>query len=152
MTVNFINYTNPTGLCAECSHPLSDVASADQLPLVCCNDQPFTNTNCNNTGEERCDTRFRWIIRPFGASLETRPVTIPNAANPPYFFTDCVMSPSTCPFSEMCTTFGQGPTALLGVAPNPLPVSDFTIWTVSSCSIYLHHFNYYNNRDEYSSL
>ncbi len=38
----------------------------------------------------------------------------------------------------MSTAFGQGPTALLGVAPNPLPVSrtDFTMWTVS---LYLFH-------------
>ncbi len=131
LTVNFINYTNPTGLCAECAIPLSDVGSADHLVPVCCDDWPFKVGNCNNTGEGRCDTRFRWTIRPFSASLEARPSAIPNAENPPYFFTDCLMSPSTCPFSEMNTTFGQGPTALLGVTPNPLPVSDFTLWTVS---------------------
>ena len=116
LIVNLVNYTNPTGLCAECAVPLSDIASADQLPLVCCDDQLLRNTNCDNTGEERCDTRFRWTIRPFGASLETRPVTIPNAASPPYFLTDCNgLSGSTCPFSEMSTTFGQGPTGFLGV-------------------------------------
>ncbi|XP_064403231.1 uncharacterized protein LOC135348807 [Halichondria panicea] len=130
LTVNLVNYTNPTGLCAECAVPLSFVASADQLVPVCCNDRPLRNTNCNNTGEERCDTRFRWTIRPFSTSLETRSPSMPNAVNLPYFFTDCTMSPSTCPFSETSTTFGQGPTALLGVAPNPLPVSkvDFTMW------------------------
>ncbi len=135
LTVNLVNYTNPTGLCAECAVSLSDAGSADNIVPVCCDDRPFTNINCNNTGEGRCDTRFRWTIRPFGASLETRPVTIPNADNPPYFFTDCTMSPSTCPFSEMSTTFGQGPTALLGVTPNPLPVSrtDFNVWTVRLC-------------------
>ncbi len=105
LTVNFVNYTNPTGLCAECAIPLSSVTSTDQLVPVCCDDQPFTNTNCDNTGEDRCDTRFRWTIRPFGASLETRSPSIPNAGNPLYFFTDCSMSPSTCPFSEMSTTF-----------------------------------------------
>ncbi len=131
-----VNYTNPTGLCAECAVPLSGVASADQLVPVCCDDQPLRNTNCDNTGEGRCDTRFRWIIRPFGASLETRPPSEPNAANPPYFFTNCNNSNSTCPFSEMSTTFGQGPVALLGVTENPLPVSNKTsiiAWTVSSC-------------------
>ncbi len=134
LTVNLVNYTNPTGLCAECSFPLSHVASADQLVPVCCDDRPLTNTNCNNTGEERCDTRFRWTIRPFGASLETRP-SEPNAANPPYFFTNCNNSHNTCPFSEMSTTFGQGPVALLGVTDNPLSVSNKTsiAWTVSSC-------------------
>ncbi len=131
LTVNLVNYTNPTGLCAECGVPLSSVTSADVLVLVCCDDRPFISVNCDNTGEERCDTRFRWTIRPFGASLESRPPSIPNAANPPYFFTDCPVSSSTCPFSEMSTTFSQGPTALLGVTPNPLPVSDFTRWTVS---------------------
>ena len=134
LTVNLVNYTNPTGLCAECAVPLSDVASADQLFPVCCDDRPLRNTNCDNTGEERCDTRFRWTIRPFGASLETKPVTIPNAASPPYFFTDCNgLSGSTCPFSEMSTTFSQGPTGFLGVAANPLPVSSTKIipWTVS---------------------
>ncbi len=145
LTVNFINYTNPTGLCAECAIPLSSAASADLLVPVCCNDLPLRNTNCDNTGEERCDTRFRWTIRPFGASLETRP-------SMGYFFTDCPMSPSTCPFSEMSTTFGQGPTALLGVTENPLPVSDFTKWTVSS---YLFTYNLSSKtiyRVEHSSL
>ncbi len=153
-----VNYTNPTGLCAECAVPLSFVASADQLVPVCCDDQPFRNTNCDNTGEGRCDTRFRWTIRQFGASLETRPVTIPNADNPLYFFTDCPMSPSTCPFSEMSTIFGQGPAALLGVTPNPLPVpsTDFSVWTVrllcsSRVSLYTLSATVYY-RDEYSSL
>ena len=139
LKVNFINYTNPTGLCAECQTRLDQVTSADQLVPVCCDDLPIVTTNCDNTGEERCDTRFRWTIRPFGASLETRPTAVPNPGNPPnYFFTDCSMSPSTCPFSEMRTTFGQGPTALLGVTENPLPVSRtyFIMWTVSSCSFH----------------
>ncbi len=140
LKVNFIDYTNPTGLCAECQTRLNQVTSADQLVPVCCDELPFSTRNCDNTGEERCDTRFHWTIRSFGASLETR-VTIPNAGNPSYFFTDCAISPGTCPFSEMSTTFGQGLTGLLGVTENPLPASkiDFTIWTVSSCSFHLHH-------------
>ena len=131
LKVNFINYTNPTGLCAECQTRQDQVTSADQLVPVCCDDLPFNSGNCDNTGEERCDTRFHWTIRPFGATLETKPIM-------GYFFTDCRMSPSTCPFREMSTTFGQGPTALLGVTENPLPVSktDFTVWTVSSCSFH----------------
>ncbi len=120
-------------VCWMCSSPLSDVTSADQLVPVCCDDRPIRNTNCNNTGEGRCDTRFRWTIRPFGASLETRPVTILNAVGtPPYYFTDCGLSGSICPFSEMSTTFGQGQTGFLGVAANPLPViPKTTLWTVS---------------------
>ncbi len=132
LTVNFINYTNPTGLCAECASPLSSVPRADQLIPVCCDDMPLTNTNCDNTGEERCDTRFRWTIRPFRASLETRPVTMPGAVNPPYFFTDCTFYPTfDCPFSEVNRTFLQDPLGLLGVASNPLPVMSNTTWTVS---------------------
>ncbi len=132
LTVNFINYTNPTGLCAECQTRLDQVTSADQLVPVCCDDLPFSTGNCDNTGVKICDTRFRWTIRPFGATLETRP-SAPNRDNPAYFFTNCPMSSSTCPFSELSTTFGQGPAALLGVTDNPLPVSkpDFTMWTVS---------------------
>ncbi len=138
LTVNLVNYTNPTGLCAECHHDTSFVP-------VCCDDLPTKSGNCDNTGEERCDTRFRWTIRPFGATLGTRPPSAPNPGNPPnYFFTDCTMSTSTCPFSEMSTTFGQGPTALLGVTENPLPVSkpDFTMWMVS---IFTNHFYNYAN-------
>ncbi len=121
LKVNFINYTNPTGLCAECHLDTS-------FGPVCCDELPVHTTNCDNTGEERCDTRFRWTIRTFGASLETRPIM-------GYNFTDCSMSSSTCPFSEMSTTFGQGPVAILGVTENPLPVTrtDFLIWTVSLC-------------------
>ena len=142
LTVNLVNYTNPSGLCAECQRPLNTSYPTNTIP-VCCDELPFKSGNCDNTGEERCDTRFRWTIRPFGASLEARPPSIPNAANPPYFFTDCTMSPSTCPFSEMSTTFGQGPTALLGVTDNPLRVSktDSIVWTVSSRSIHLPFLN-----------
>ncbi|XP_064403834.1 variant-specific surface protein VSP4A1-like [Halichondria panicea] len=122
LTVNLVDYTNPTGLCAECQ--VKAGVAQDQLVSVCCDDKPFKSRNCDNTGEERCDTRFRWTIRTFGASLETRP-------SMGYSFTDCTMSPSTCPFSEISTTFGQGPTALLGVTPNPLPVSKtyYSMWT-----------------------
>ena len=127
LTVNFINYTNPTGLCAECMQGLEAVTSVDQLTPVCCDESPFRSDNCNNTGEARCDTRFRWTIRPFNASLETRPGI-------KYYFTDCSLPEATCPFSEMSTTFSQGPTGFLGVAANPLPVFSpptLTSWTVS---------------------
>ncbi len=125
LTVNLVNYTNPTGLCAEC-HSNTTI----DFGPVCCDQLPYTSGNCTNTGEERCDTRFRWVIRPFGASLETK-------LGVGYNFTDCTMSPNTCPFSELSTTFDQGPAALLGVTENPLPVSNLAIvWTVSSVSFY----------------
>ena len=139
LEVNFINYTNPTGLCAECAIGLEAFDSADQLTPVCCDESPFRSDNCNNTGEARCDTRFRWTIRPFGASLETRPPTAPGAADPPYTFTDCTLPGATCPFSEMSTTFGQGPTGFLGVTANPLQVVSpptFTSWKVSSVVVF----------------
>ncbi len=122
-SVNLVNYTNPTGLCAECQTVVGNVASAQP---VCCEDLPLKSHDCDNTGEKRCDTRFRWTLRPFGASLETRP-------NSSYYFTDCTMSNSTCPFSEVSTTFDQGPMGFLGVAANPLPVKPkaFMQWTVS---------------------
>ncbi len=135
LMVNLVNYTNPSGLCAECNGTtLDDVTTADQLIPVCC-DEATSTSNCDNTGDARCDTRFRWTIRLFGASLETRPASIPNATNPPYFFTNCALSPTSCPFSEM-SAISQGPTAFLGVTDNPLNISkpDFTIWKVSLCS------------------
>ena len=128
LTVNFINYTNPTGLCAECETRLENVTSADQLTPVCCDESPFRSDNCDNTGEARCDTRFHWTIRLFDASLKTRPISS-------FSFTNCTLPGATCPFSEMSTTFGQGPTGFLGVEANPLPVepkpSIFTSWPVS---------------------
>ena len=131
LLVNLVNYTNPSGLCAECLTRLDQVTNATELVPVCC-DEPNITDNCNNTGDARCDTRFRWTIRPFGSSLETRPPSIPNADNPSFFFTDCTLSPSTCPFSEISATFSQGPTGFLGVRNNPLTISkpDFTVWTV----------------------
>ena len=127
LSVNIVNYTNPTGLCAECQTRLN-TTNPEGTIRVCCDEPPFNFGNCNNTGEERCDTRFRWTIRQFDAPLETRP-------GMDYYYTDCAMSPSTCPFSEMSTTFGQGPAAILGVQANPLRVSSTIAWTVRSLSL-----------------
>ncbi len=154
ISVNFINYTNPTGLCAECETQLGDVTSADQLVPVCCDELPFSTGNCDNTGEGRCDTRFRWTIRRFGATLETRAPSMRYPDISPYFFTNCNNANDTCPFSEMSTTFGQGPAAILGVTDNPLLVSktSFTVWMVGSCvqSYHLDELFYIYYRDEYS--
>ncbi len=142
LLVNLINYTNPSGLCAECLTRLDQVTNATQLVPVCCNDEPISAGKCDNTGDTSCDTRFRWTIRPFGASLETRPAraTTPSTENPPpplYFFTDCTLSTNTCPFSEISATFSQGQTGFLGVTENPLVVSepDLATWRVSIMSI-----------------
>ncbi len=126
LTVNLVNYTNPTGLCAECQTRLINVTSADQLQPVCCDELPFKSGNCDNTGEGRCDTRFRWTIRQFGATLETRP-------SKDYYFTNCETNATTCPFSEISTTFSKGTMGFLGVDANPLSVTPKTVfpWIVS---------------------
>ncbi len=143
--VNLVNYTNPSGRCAECQKPLN-ISNIEGTIPVCCDELPYKSGNCDNTGDARCDTRFRWTIRPFGASLETRPASIHNADNPPYFFTDCVLSPTSCPFSDMSAIFSQGPTDFLGVTDNPLTVSrlDITTWTVNSQITLLHSFMIYS--------
>ena len=48
------------------------------------------------------------------------------------------MSPTTCPFSEISTTFNQSQTGFLGVEANPLEVfsTTFRAWTVSLEYIY----------------
>ncbi len=116
LLVNLVNYTNPTGLCAECHTPLYTSNLEGTIP-VCCNELPYKDSNCTNTGDARCDTRFRWTIRPFGASLETRPEM--GFAG----FTDCTLSNTTCPFSEISATFSQGERGILGVTDNPLIIN-----------------------------
>ena len=123
LTVKFINYTNPSGLCAECNTRLGEF-----IVPVCCDEMPLRTENCNNDGESRCDTRFRWVLREYGGSLQTRP----EAANPKdlaYFFNPCGQSIAMCPFSEMSRTFEQGDTAFLGRS-NPFLVSSTESWTV----------------------
>ncbi len=112
--VNLVNYTNPSGLCAECQMPNTSNPMNKTLGPVCCDELPYKSDNCTNTGNTSCDTRFRWTIRPFGSSLETRPEM--DFAN----FTNCDLSPNTCPFSEMNATFNQSKGGILGVSDNPL--------------------------------
>ncbi len=125
LIVNLVNYTNPSGLCAECQKPLNTSSIEGTIP-VCCDEQRYISANCNNTGDARCDTRFRWTIRPFGASLETRP------RSGYVGFTDCTLSPSTCPFSEMSQLFSQGPGGILNVTDNPLVITSTHLWTVQT--------------------
>ncbi len=131
--VNLVNYTNPTGLCAECQKPLNTSNPEGTIP-VCCDELPYKNDNCTNTGNASCDNRFRWTIRPFGASLETRPTQPSDSNHPVYLFTDCTQNVSTCPFSEMSATFSQGPKGFLGVTENPLMMPNSSSWTVSCAS------------------
>ena len=127
LTVKFINYTNPSGLCAECNTRLVNY-TLDNIVPVCCDEIPLRTENCNNDGESRCDTRFRWILREYGGSLETRPEAA-NSVDPSYFFNPCGQSFATCPFSEMSRTFAQGDTAFLGRS-NPFLASSTESWTV----------------------
>ncbi len=121
--VNLVNYTNPSGLCAECQKPLN-TSNIEGTILVCCDELPYKSSNCVNTGNQSCDTRFRWTIRPFGASLEMRPTS--GYAG----FTDCTLSPSTCPFSKMSQIFSQGLGGILNVTDNPLIITLKLSWTV----------------------
>ncbi len=127
LLVNLVNYTNPTGLCAECQTPLNTSNPEGTVP-VCCDEMPYNSDNCTNTRDARCDTRFRWTIRQFGAPLETRPEE--GFAG----FTDCNLTNATCPFSEISATFSQGPTGFLGVTENPLMMPNSSSWTVSCAS------------------
>ena len=130
LTVKFINYTNPSGLCAECNTTLVNVNyTLDNIVPVCCNEMQLRTENCNNDKESRCDTRFRWNVREYGGSLETRPEAA-SPEDPPYYFNPCGQSIAMCPFSEMSRTFEQGDTAFLG-RPNPFLASSTESWTVS---------------------
>ena len=128
LTVKFINYTNPSGLCAECLTRLGDVPLNDIVP-VCCDEMPLRTDNCNNVRESRCDTRFRWILREYGGSLETRPETT-STSNTTHYFNSCGQSSAACPFSEMSQTFEEGDMAFLG-EPNPFLVTSTNPWRVS---------------------
>ena len=124
--VNLTNYTNPSGLCAECQIQNTSNPLNESLGPVCCDEMPYNSYNCNNTGDARCDTRFRWTIRPHGALWETRP-------NMSFVgFTDCTLSPSTCPFSEMSATFSQGAEGILGVTDNPIIINSSNLHIINS--------------------
>ena len=128
LTVKFINYTNPSGLCAECNTRLGGVPLNSIVP-VCCDETPLRTENCNNDGESRCDTRFRWILREYGGSLQTRPGSGLSLTQRVYFFNPCAQAFAMCPFSEMSRTFEQGDTAFLGRS-NPFLASSTESWTV----------------------
>ena len=107
-TVRFYEYWNPTGLCAECG--------TNGVP-VCCDDPLLTET-CQNTGVFRCDTRFRYILRPFNASLETAPSDWISQ----YF------TPSLTNLNH--ETFREGNGGFLG-SPNPNNLTNTSTLTVS---------------------
>ncbi len=71
--------------------------------------------NCANVAPRTCDTRFRFLLRPFGASVETAPTvgfpnfTLSNGGN-----------------SEV---FNEGGGGFLGLM-NPFTITNTTAWTV----------------------
>ena len=110
-TVRFFEFRNPHGLqCGECK--------SGGLP-VCCDDVN-RNESCINEdqrdGPRRCDTRFRFLLRPFGASVETAPT-----GGFPHF------TPSNGGNSE---TFREASGGFLSLA-NPFNITSISEWTVS---------------------
>ena len=104
--VRFYEFRNPLGLqCGECG---------SGGPPACCDDVQ-RNESCTNVPPFTCDTRFRFLLRPFGAPLET----IPNIV--PYF------TPSNGGNSD---TFNEGPRGLFGL-PNPFTITNTSEWMVT---------------------
>ena len=110
-TVRFYEFRNPLGLqCGECE---------SGGPPACCDDVERIENCINedqNRGPRRCDTRFRFLLRPFGASLKTAPDT-----GFPHF------TPSNGGNSD---TFIVGPGGFLALA-NPFTINSTKEWTVS---------------------
>ena len=109
-TVHFYEFRNPLGLqCGECG---------SGGPPACCDDVNRTE-NCINEadGPLRCDTRFRFTLRPFGASVETAP----DSHFPHY--NDGNFLPNSITFTEGSNGFRN--------LPNPYTITNATEWTVS---------------------
>ena len=109
-TIRFHEFRNPLGLeCGECE---------SGGPPSCCDD--LLQENCINVPPRTCDTRFRFLLRPFGASVETAPsggfpnFTRSNGGN-----------------SE---TFNEGSGGFLGIE-NPFTIIRKDAWTVSYMTI-----------------
>ena len=107
-TVHFYEFRNPLGLqCGECEsggHP------------ACCDDVQ-RNENCIMTRTFTCDTRFRFLLRQFGAPVETAPSGVF-----PHFTTSN---------GGNSDKFSEGPGAVFSL-PNPFIISSISEWRVSS--------------------
>ena len=101
-------FRNPLGLqCGECENG---------GPPACCDNVGQTE-NCTNVPPFYCDTRFRFLLRSFGASVETAP-----SRGFPHF------TPSNNGNSD---TFLEGPGGFLAL-PNPFTITSTSEWIVSS--------------------
>ena len=109
-TIRFYEFRNPLGLqCGECENG---------GPPACCDDVQ-RNESCVNeaNGLLRCDTRFRFLLRPFGASAETAP-----SGGFPYYNARNVM-PNSVNFTEGSRGFVD--------LPNPFTITNESEWMVS---------------------
>ena len=112
--IHFYEFHNPLGLqCGECG---------SGGPPGCCDDVQ-RRENCNTTKPFTCDTRFRFILRPFGASLETAP----NHTSFPHI---------TRGKDNNSYTFSEGPQGFLNLH-NPFVITMRGQWLVSSM-LYMH--------------
>ena len=112
-TIHFYEFCNPLGLqCGACE---------SGGPPVCCDDVQ-RQENCTNVAPLTCDMRIRFLLRPFGAPVDT------SRTSYPYF------TRSSGGNSEL---FSEGPGGLLGLA-NPFIITSMDGWTVSCYSIFLH--------------
>ena len=107
-TIRFYEFHNPLGLqCGECG-------SGGSGPPACCDDVE-RNESCKMMKPYTCDTRFRFMLRLFGASVETAPSNFPH------------FTPSNGGNSD---TFDEGSGGFLG-RPNPFTINSTSEWTVS---------------------
>ena len=105
-TIRFYEFRNPLGLqCGVCE---------SGGPPTCCDD--LLQENCVSTPPRTCDTRFRFMLRPFGAPVETAP-----SGGFPRF------TPSNGGNSH---TFNEDPGGFLAL-PNPFTIVNSSNWTVS---------------------
>ena len=110
-TIRFYEFRNPLGLqCDECG---SGGLSA------CCDDVQ-RRENCNSRAPFTCDTRFRFLLRPFGSPVETAPnMTFPH------------FTPSNVGNSA---TFSEASGGFIALQ-NPFTISETTPWPVSMAGI-----------------
>ena len=108
-TIRFYEFRNPLGLqCDECG-------SDGGLPACC--DDVQRRENCNNVAPFTCDTRFRFVLRPFGSPVETAP----NTGFPD--FTQSSVGNSA--------TFNEGQGGFIAL-PNPFTITSTDAWPVSN--------------------
>ena len=106
-TIHFYEFRNPLGLqCGECeSHG----------PPACCDDVQRTE-NCTNVAPLTCDTRFRFLLRPF--ETQEMPALTMKFSH---------FTPSNGGNSD---AFNVGRGGFLSL-PNPFIISSTMKWTVS---------------------